>query len=377
MPTIVAYNITVPAGVSSVLLVGSKQPKAAMINTMMITNMPAVSDGRDTVVSRNVPAEYSLLYENAVDERVVEQLLREPIPASAAKQLRSLALSYFTVSGRDAVENYEGIKLDAAEGTITINAPDANGVLRAFRPGDRIRFEWYRRTDGQLGNCGPNTINLVEQPPNASPRINNATNPLGTFFGADREDSEAAVERMFGPAEGTPVMASDWERHVRQAIGSRARRWIVRCWTYAERALVSTALWPFPEPGSEGDSEVNRVEAALADAGPDTLLVVVGPSDEVISDEDLDFARRAIHRMVQRHAARLPTVKSALVTRFWPLRMEVPEGHEDITLPSFEVDVMVGDVTDLTGRLAGDAPKAILLLNAALTKVDLQEQELL
>lgn len=377
MPMIVSYDVTVDPKVVGFLLVCSQQPRGALANTLLVANTPAISDGRTTVIQRNVPTEYSLLYEDVVDRRVVDQLLQEPIPESAAAVLRSLSLSYFTVVEQDAVKDYEGIKLDASEGTLTLNAPDPRGVFRTFRPGTRIRFEWYRRTDGAAGNRGANTVTLVEQPPTVVPRINAATNPLGTFFGADRETPEEAIDRMFGPAEGTPVMASDWERQVRQALGGRARGWFVRCWTYAERALVSTAFWPFPSTTSEPDAEVVRVEAALAEAGPDTLLVVVGPTDDAISDDDLDWARRATQRMVQRFSRRLPTVKNAIVTRFWPLSMEVPEDHEEVYVPCFEVAAMDGDVHDVRGRPAGDLPKAVLVLNAALTSVKLREQELL
>lgn len=377
MPLIVSYDVTVDPKVVGLLMVCTQQPKGALLNTLLVANVPAVSDGRTTVIQRNVPTEYSLLYEDVVDRRVIEQLLQEPIPESAAAVLRALSVAYFTVVEQDAVKDYEGIKLDASEGSLTLNAPDARGVFRTFRPGARIRIEWYRRTDGAAGNRPADTVTLVEQPPTVVPRINATTNPLGTFFGADRESPEEAIDRMFGPAEGTPVMASDWERQVRQALGGKARGWFVRCWTYAERALVSTAFWPFPSPSSEPDAEVVRVEAALAEAGPDTLLVVLGPTDEVISDEDLDWARRATQRMVQRFSRRLPTIKHAIVTRFWPLKMQVPEDHDEVQVPCFEVAAMDGEVQDLRGRPAGDLPKAVLVLNAAIASVELRQQELL
>lgn len=369
MPTIVAYDLTLPKGAGGLLLSSSGEPMAGMVNALLVINAPAVPDGRTLQIQRNIPQEYSLLYEDLVDRAVIDQLLEEPIPANAAAQIRKLPLSWFAVAEQDPVENFSGVQLDASEGTLTLNAPDASGTHRTFRPGARIRIEWYRRTQGSKGNKGPNSVRLIEQPSHLTPRITGVTNPLGTFFGVERETPEAAIDRMFGPSEGTPVMAADYERLIRQTLGNRGRGWIVRCWTYAERALVSTAFWPFPTAEEDPDPEVLRVQADLDAAGPDTLLVALGPAEEVISDEDLDWARRAVQRTVERWSKRMPNVRHAVVTRFWPLVLTVPQGSDRPSLPSFEMRRMEGLLADVQGRIAHERPRAVLLLNAAVTEV--------
>lgn len=369
MPTIVAYDMSLPKGTAGLLLASSGEPMAAMSNALMVINAPAVPDGRSVVVQRNIPQEYSLLFEDVVDRGVVDQLLEEPIPTNAAAMIRKLPLSWFPVADQDAVEDFAGLSLDASQGTMTVNAPDATGSYRTFRPGARLRIEWYRRTQGAKGNKPANSVRLVEQPANLLPKISAVTNPLGTFFGAERETPDAAIDRMFGPSEGTPVMAADYERLVRQTLGNRGRGWVVRCWTYAERALVSTAFWPFSDGEDEPDPEVQRVFAEMDGAGPETLLVALGPSDDVISDEDLDWARRAVRRTVERWSRRLPNIRRAVVTRFWPLVLTVPEGGEAPLLPTFEVGRMSGVLADVKGRIAHERPRAVLLLNAAVTEV--------
>jgi hypothetical protein len=369
MPTVVAYDLGVRELQDGLLIATSGPIEAAFVNAMLVINAPAVPDGRSIPIQRNTPAAYGLLYEDLVDRLVVEQLLEEPIPASTASIIRNLPISYLPVAEQEPIKDFKGVRLDAAEGTFVINAPDDEGQFRPFRPGARIRLEWYRRTNGARGNRKPGNIRLVEQPVNMSPRIDAVINPLGTFFGSDRESPEAAVHRMFGPTEGTPVMAADYERLVRQVLGQRARDWTIRCWTYAERALISTAFWPFPRVGDEPDADVQRTMDTLANAGPDTLLIVLGPTDQVIDDEDLDWARRAVQRLVERWARRMPTVRHAVVGRFWPLRLTISADAPEPLLPSYELEAMDGELSDIHGRAAGPRPRAVLLLNAAVTAV--------
>ena len=178
------------------------------------------------------------------------------------------------------------------------------------------------------------------------------------------------MDRMFGPTGGVPVLASDFERSIRQALGARGYGWHIRCWTYAERALVSTALWPFGGAGAEADAESERVRARLDKAGPETLLVVLGPPDGQMSDADLDWARRTVRAMVRRLAARLPVVREAVVTRFWPLQLEARGAPPtDIITPSYDLQNMDGQLRDRVGRVAASIPQATLVLNGAVTHV--------
>ena len=93
-------------------------------------------------------------------------------------------------------------------GTVTVNAPDTGGAYRPFRPGARVRLEWYRRTQGAKGNKPANSIRLVEQPINLGPKINSITNPLGTFFVAELEGAHAAITASLGPVVGVVFIPS-------------------------------------------------------------------------------------------------------------------------------------------------------------------------
>jgi hypothetical protein len=264
--------------------------------------------------------------------------------------------------------------VDAAEGLMTVNAPDARGALRALRPGQTVKLEWYRRTDGAAGDVEPGAISMVEQNGGEDPHIVAVNNPLGTFFGASRETPEAAVDRLFAPQGGTPVLPADHERLVRQALGTRGRGWFVRCWTYSERSLISTALWPVQEPGTEPEEETARLLDDLAGAGPDTLLVALGPVDGPMSAEDLDWARRVVKQQVRRLGERIPVLRHALVTRFWPLTMRTDEEHADLVVPCFDLARLHGTLADEEDRTAAP-PQAALLLNAAVMRTEVEREE--
>lgn len=371
MSTVVAYDVDLAAAHRELLLVVSGTPEAVFANVLLVANMPAVADGRATLIERNIPTQVSMLHEDLVTPEVVRELLEGPISSGAADVMRRLALSHFSVPGADAVTDWAGVQIDASEGTVTLNAPDREGQYRVFRPGVRISFDWYRRTHGAAGNQPADRIRLVEQPPApATPSLDAVTNPFATFYGASRELPEAAMDRMFGPTGGVPVLASDFERSIRQALGARGYGWHIRCWTYAERALVSTALWPFGGAGAEADAESERVRARLDKAGPETLLVVLGPPDGQMSDADLDWARRTVRAMVRRLAARLPVVREAVVTRFWPLQLEARGAPPtDIITPSYDLQNMDGQLRDRVGRVAASIPQATLVLNGAVTHV--------
>ena len=48
------------------------------------------------------------------------------------------------------------------------------------------------------------------------------------------------------------------------------------------------------------DRDKTRLQRSIERAGSDTLLVVVGPQDGIISDADLDWARGAICGLVRK-----------------------------------------------------------------------------
>jgi len=373
MAQVVAVDISLEKTHTGVIIAADGPVAGALLNPVLVANMPAVRDGRAVPVKRNVPEGVSLLYKDLVTPDVLDQLLEEPIPDDAMALLRKLRLAHFSVIDGEDVEDWQGVAVDPSDGTMTLNAPDREGVTHPLSPGETVKLDWYRRTDGARGDVGPRTIQLVEQSAGVKPSLVNALNPVGTFFGAAREAPEAAVDRLFAPEGGTPVLPADFERAVRQALGSRGRGWMVRCWSFSERSLVSSALWPPPELAEKGDEETHVLEKALVDAGPDCLLVAVGPRDEVLSDEDLEWAKLVINQRIRRFGQRLPTVRRALVTRLWPLTLRTTDDPEDLHLPSHDLGRCTGELVDPRGKSAAP-PRSTLLLNAVVVDVDVVEE---
>ncbi len=364
LSAVVAFDVVVPGGASGVLLAIDGPAKAVLLNTALVINAPVVRDGRGAVVSRAVPEPVSMLFEDIVTPATLEQLATSGLPASAARALRMLPCSVLMVDGTTPLVNFDGVDVDAVQGIVTLNAPDAVGRTHTLRRGQQVELRWYRRTQAALGNVGADQINFAEQAMTTRPRVARVTNPLPTFWGQDREREEDAVLRVFGPQTGVPVTPADWERLVRVELGARGEDWTVRVWGYAERTLLSHDLWPPHDMGVE-DPERARLSKALQTAGADTLLVVVGPESGVLSDVDLAHAKRLIRALVARWGARTGAVRDAEVTRYWPLTLE---GEHDGVTPSFSPRESHGTLVDPLGR-RGPVPRVALLLNAAITKV--------
>lgn len=366
---VVALDVKASAETAGILLAYRGESHVYLHNTMLVANTPAVRDGRRTVVQRNVPEPLSLLFEDVVTPEVIEQVLDDPIPDSAARLLRKLRLAHFEVTEQPPVENWTGLQVDASAGTVVVNAPDAGGRKREFRPGAEIELEWYRRTDGKWGNVEAGAISLSEQPPSSVPSIMEVNNPLGTVFGVDREEPRAAVDRLFAPSGGSglPVLPSDFEKLFRQALGRRAEGWVIRVWTYAERSLVSNALWPFPRGAAADDEETARLRDELLHAGPEALLVIIGPEDGEMTPLEFQSARAIIQKRIERLHERIPALKRAVVGRFHPLELRVTEARTVVT-PCFDTTGLQGQLADGRGRNA-KPPVDTLLLNAAVTKV--------
>lgn len=374
--TVHAYDVSLPEDARGIVLTVDADMRGLLVNPVLVANMPAVRDGRQWTVQRSVPEPVSLLFGDLITPEVIEQTLEHPIPDAAAALLRGLPQAGLLVEGQDGplppVVSWAGVGVEAGEGRVVLNAPDGHGEQRALRPGTRVRLDWYRRTDGEAGRVGPGAIALVEQEASARLRVTRVSNPLGTVFGEAREAPDAAVERLFGPTGG-PALASDLERLFRQALGARARGWALRCWTYAERTLVSTALWPLtPEPIDPDEERVALTEA-LATAGPDTLVVAVGPLDRAMEADELVWARSIIQHSARTLRDRAPAVRGAIVARMWPLTLHLEEASDPSPsrLPCWETLGLRGSLVDARGRAAA-APSSRLLLNAAITSVEVE-----
>lgn len=374
MVLVVALDIELEKDTEQILVATECNPMCTMLNAVMVANAPAVSDGREVTIERNIPEPINLLFDDVVNKDVLGHLLRDNIPSDAARIISRLAVSHLEVTGGAAIQDFDGVWLDPTATTgegamMRLNAPDDSGYQRKIRPGKTVTLNWYRRTDGAYGNVVPGAIQVVEQPPRAEPLLLAVHNPLATFYGADRESEPEAIERMFSPSSGVPVTPSDWEKLFRVAFGVRGRGWVVRCWGYAERSLMATELWPIDDTGLAIDRDKTRLQRSIERAGSDTLLVVVGPQDGVISDADLDWARGVIRGLVRKQQDRIPIIKDVIVTGFHPLTLHCTDEHAELPMPSFAIDNMVGEVEDLNGHRV-IVRTGRLMLNAGVVNVE-------
>ena len=80
----------------------------------------------------------------------IQHLLTHGIPSDAAKYIKQLPLASFSVdtTGRaiEPIRNFDGVRLDATSGQMTINAADSSGFQQVLRPKDIVTLNWYRRT---------------------------------------------------------------------------------------------------------------------------------------------------------------------------------------------------------------------------------------
>ncbi len=370
----VALDVTVEPDHAGIVVSVESGLRGALFNPLLVVNAPAVRDGREVRVQRNIPEAVSLLFQDLVTPEVLGRMSEEPIPDDALELVQQLPLAWFKLKKGPEIRDWRGVEIDAGDGRMVLNAPDRNGEQTAVPAGERVKLTWYRRTDGGRGDVPPGSIQLLEEEANVKPSLAMVRNPVGTFYGADRETAEAAVDRLFAPAGGTPVLPADFERVVRQALGTRGRGWTVRCWSYPERSLVSSVVWPVEEGEPDADLESMQLDLELEDAGPDCLLVVLGPRDEVLSDDDLDWARRAVQQKIRRYGERLPVIRRAVVTRFWPLKLVTTGAVDEILLPCFDLRSLNGELSDPRGRVTAP-PRAAMFLNAAVVEVETDSEE--
>ena len=131
---------------------------------------------------------------------------------------------------------------------------------------------------------------------------------------------------------------------------------------------MATELWPVDNSGLAVDKDKIRLQRSIERAGPETLLVVVGPEKGSISDSDLDWARGVIRGLVRKQQERIPIVKDVIVTKFHPLILH-SDTEVDCPLPTFSVDDMQGTLEDSNGHRA-TMSTGRLLLNAGVVEVE-------
>lgn len=361
-----AIRVQVQAEDTGLLLAIEGRPEAFWGNPALVVNAPAVYDGRAVAVQRSMPEAVTLLTEDVLTPESMAGLQADPLSEGVRRLLDRMPLSVAELAGQ-RISDFRGLPVDATAGVLTLNAPDRDGVILPVRPGQELRLGWYRRTDGARGRIEAGAIAYAEQPPGSSPGILAATNPLGAAGGADRESEDACIQRLFGPGADTPILPTDWERAIRQALGPEGHGWIIRCWGYAERTLIASRTWPPPSAGSlEADPETAALEAALREAGPEVLVVSLGRADRVLDRAELSRARSVVEALVRQARNRLGTFQRSVVAPLWPLRLR-QRGEADIPpLPAFRLHAS-GWLVDPQGREAPCLPA--LMLNAAVVSV--------
>lgn len=376
MVLVVALDIQVAATHNEILVVTECDPISVLCNTVLVGNMPAVQDGRQIEIVRNIPEPVNLLYDDLVNKDVIDHLLRDNISRDVASLLKRLPLAHFPVQHSSSIVDFEGVWLDptstVGEGALMrLNAPDGNGYHVPLRPGRVVDLDWYRRTDGEYGNVERGAIQIVEQPNGVEPNILEVFNPLDTFYGLGRENEQEAIDRMFNPSGRIAVLPTDWERLLRVSLGMRARGWVIRCWSHPERSLVSHDFWP---PKTSETAVVTRkgLQSRVDEiyrSGADTMLVVVGATDRLISDSELDWARGLIEGLVRRQQQRLPLIKKVVVMKFWPLVLRTKD-QEEFPLPCFDIGERAGTLRLVGAEQEQEIPNKQLLLNGAIVDIE-------
>lgn len=360
-----AWDLAVEGRVRG-LLVGLPADALALgTNALLAWNAPVVADGREVEIERSVPTPVSLLHTDIVSRPVVEAVADAAGDPGLAACLGAVALARAEVRpGPLALSDWAGMDLDPAAGELTLLAPDEAGQVAELRPGQRLTLHWYRRCDGAAGNVEAGAVQFAEHAPSTRPGLVSVLNPLGFAGGADVESEAACRDRLLSPGVTLPVTPGDWELLFRRALSAVLPGAFVRVWTWAERAVFASALWPFDDE----PAEKRALAAALAAAGPEVLAVAVGLPDDAVSDAAFAAASRALVAAHQRVRRRSRVVRGLVVMRFHPLVLARPDG-DALVLPSFDtLDWAGGRVADTTGRAAAP-PADLTVLNAAVVRV--------
>lgn len=328
-----AWDVATDRDVLSVLVETDQVGGRLLLNPVLCVQAPIVRDGRAITVERPVPEVVSLLNPDVLDADVRERLAMVMDPAGS-HLIGALGLARFTaasVGSTRVIADFAGLSVDAAEGSLLLNAPDVSGHTLAFKRNDVLTLDWYRRTDGVLGNVPSDSITLIE----GVDGVLTATNPLAAAHGSAREGDDAAVLRLVGQRDGVAVLPAEYEREVRASLPPE-EPWVVRVVSYAERTLMRAVLWPSTRPGEAGDPAVLRAARTLKAAGADTLCVLIGLRSRVLTATEIATAERAVEAVRVRLSLRVAAFSSSVVC------------------PWFSLTTRDGTLSDALGRTASD-----------------------
>ena len=91
MVLVVAIDVDLEEATEELLVATEANPMCTMLNAVMVANAPAVSDGREVTIERNIPEPINLLFDDVVNKDVLNHLLRDNIPSDAARIISRLA----------------------------------------------------------------------------------------------------------------------------------------------------------------------------------------------------------------------------------------------------------------------------------------------
>lgn len=289
--TLLAWDLALPAGTVELVLkiTDSVGAKSVMLNPLLVIQAPRVVDGRLVRVRDLRPLRVDLDFKDLVTDAVLRELeardlSRCRVPALTTFKLVHLELrdAYDTEHPAATLHSWDKVRVEATEGWMMARAPGESGPLSTLLPGATFKLGWYRRTDGAAGVVAQDQITLFEQTVNETLPLVSVQNPYPTFAGRDRETPESCIERCFGPIEEAPLLPAEFEHDLRNRLGPTFKNWMVRVWSYGERALQDARSWgelPLlakPENVSSPPSPVLATRAAH-EAPPETLVISLGP----------------------------------------------------------------------------------------------------
>ena len=316
-------------------------PRAVFLNPAAVVNAPLDFDGRSVDVELG-PGEVDLLWNDIVSEEM-QTALRSVMPDAAVRPMKRLLdafpLASLTVlrgeKPVDRLENWKALVLDSVEGSARFGLA-ADPEQRRLAPGTTLQLDWYRHTDGPLGNLRSGEITEVRQTSGQEPAVVAVFNPVPTALGQAAESTEAAMARLFGPERGAvPAVPADLERIAREALGAKEQSWLLRVWTHSERMLLASASWGV----EHGEAWSRRVAkeglARLDELGPQGVVVALGDPNEPLEEASFVSMASAVRSRVRAISDRVPHIQDCVVLPLHALRLVTTKEVDRHILPCF------------------------------------------
>ena len=320
---------------------GGPPPRGIFLNPAAIINAPLDFDGRSVDVDLG-PGEVDLLWTDIVTDEM-QEALGSVMPDAAVRPMRRLldafSLASITVLRGpkvvDRLKDWRALVLDSVEGRARFGLA-ADAEQRRLAPGSTLQFDWYRRTDGPLGNLLSGTITDARQTAGQTPAITAVFNPTPTALGQAAEGTDAAMARLFGPERGAvPAVPADLERIAREALGAKEQSWVLRVWTHAERLLLAAGTWGLEHGGDWSRRATAEGLARLDELGPRGVAIALGDPDQPMEEAAFVSMASAVRSRVRSVSDRVPHIEDCVVLPFHPLRLVSTKDVDHHLLPCF------------------------------------------